>query len=410
MTRLRLALLFLFALGAPSVALAGRGASLKVIRQSDLADAIKATSIATIRRMEPTLSASQFHDKIKSALRSPMHLKQTFPGLLGTMVKPLLGTAAMPGKVVPIGFDDHIENTGVVRVGKDDKGRRRSIETIIDLDDAGLGPAGLEALSIGTALEQAGYKRKVLTRAARTFAAAATGEEQVPLDVKGPRWGKLRRDWMKAHTRLEDRGGRQVLSLKGTTRASAETYRAVERVAKHDGFLSHYEVLDIASHAKTDGGSGGLIEYELLAREHGKDEPRVFLLKEQNEPGSAQLGLPQASDAGRLDQLEAGLWKDVPKGVFFYMRGVSVPGRDRPIDLLARDKLAIVGNVASGSNAKETALRVARLYGREHAGQFGGLGADELSHWMEHSTKAVSRGFETLRKQLRSELKTWTPE
>ena len=141
------------------------GPRARPVKLSDLEPAIAATTLDVLRAKEGMIPAHAFHAKMKAALESPLHLKQTFPGLLGVMVKPLVGTNALPGKVVPIGFDAHIENAGMVRLGKDSRGRARTIATLIDVDDSGVGPAGVDAISIGTALAQAGFGQKVMKKA-----------------------------------------------------------------------------------------------------------------------------------------------------------------------------------------------------------------------------------------------------
>jgi len=378
------------------------------IKKSDLAHVVKSTSIDTIRAMEKGLSKAAFKAKLTSALRSPEGLKQTFPGLLGVLMKGLVGTKSLPGKIVPVGFDDHIENTGVVRIGKDDKGRMRSIQTIIDLDDAGLAPAGLEAVSIGTALMQAGFHQHILDKAFKAFASAATGAERGPLEVDGPKWGKLERKWIAKNTKADKRDGKETISFKHEDRAPAKEYDVIVDAAKRNPVLDGYELLDVATHSKIGGGSGGLVEYQVLARDRDTDETRVFLLKERTRPGASQLGIGQPTTGTRIARLEKGLWKDVPKDVFFYLHDVSLPGRKGAVDFLVRDKLAIVGNVAKNVKDKATAVQVASLYGREHAGQFGALRKKELAAWMKGSTSSVSDAYSTLRDKLRTELETWS--
>ena len=395
----------IFFLLAVSTAIAfAKGDSLRPIEKLDLAHAIETTSIRSIRRTQPHLSPSDFKAKMQDALKSPQHLKQTFPGLLGVMVKDLVGTEALPGKVVPIGFDDHIENTGTVRIGKDSKGRTRSIQTIIDLDDSGIGPAGVEALSIGTGLTQAGFKHRVMKKAFRAFAEEATGRKRGPLDVTGPKWGKLRRAWLEKNTKEEKRGGKKVLSFRHVVRAPSDQYDAVVKAAQSSRVLQGYYVLDIAEHAKVGGGSGGLLEYQVLARDRANDRVRLFLLKEATPPGANQLGLKQPGEASRLAILERSLWKDVPRETFFYLQNVKLPQRDEPTDFLVRDKFSMVGNVATGPKDEDTAIKVARLYGREHAGQFGDVSAADLAKWMKKSTGSVSAAFVALHGKLQAEL------
>ena len=381
-----------------------RGDALRPIKKVDLVHAIETTSIRSIRRTQMHLSPSDFRAKMQDALKSPQHLKQTFPGLLGVMVKDLVGTEALPGKVVPIGFDDHIENTGTVRIGEDSKGRRRSIQTIIDLDDSGIGPAGVEAVSIGTGLTQAGFNHRLMNKAFKAFAEEATGKERGPLDVTGPKWGKLRRAWLKKNTKDEKRDGEETLSFKHELRAPSDQYDAVANAAKNSRVLQGYDVLDIAEHAKVGGGSGGLTEYQVLARDRASERVRLFLLKQATPPGANQLGLKQPGEASRLALLERSLWKDVPRETFFYLRDVKLPQRDKSIDFLVRDKFSMVGNVAKGPKDEATAIKVARLYGREHAGHFGDVSAADLAKWMKKSTRSVSAAFVALQGKLQAEL------
>ena len=392
---------------ATATALA-KGEAPRPIKKRDLATALKATTVASIRRTQTELSAADFKTKMKDAVRSPQHLKQTFPGLLGVMVKGLVGTKALPGTIVPIGFDDHIENTGTVRIGTDDKGRPSSIQTIIDVDDSGVGPASVEAVSIGTGLTQAGFKPRVLKKAFKVFAAEATGSKQGPIQVTSPKWGKLRRDWLQRNTKTEKRDGKNILSFKHVVRAPVAEYDAVTKAAQRSPVLQRYDVLDIAKHAKVGGSSGGVVEYQVLAHDRGSDQVRVFLMKEATTPGADQLGLEQPAQALRLALLEESLWKAVPKEVFFYLREVKMPSTQKPLDFLVRDKFAMVGNTAKGPKDEDTAVKVARLYGRVHAGQFGDVSAADLAKWIEKSTRTVSDAFVVLRDQLHAELRAGT--
>ncbi|MEO9195154.1 MAG: hypothetical protein ABI445_16005 [Polyangia bacterium] len=391
------------------MAWAGHSGAARSIERSDLKSAIAATTLDTIRQNESSISPDAFHSKMRAALKSPLHLKQTFPGLLGVMVKPLVGTRALPGKVVPIGFDAHIENAGTVRSGRDSKGRSRSIETLIDFDDSGVGPAGVDAISIGTALAQDGFKHKVMKKVFKEFGKAATSSHAGPEEVDGPKWGKLRRKWVEKHTATEKRGGEKVLSFKGMDRATPDEYRVIEKAAKQNSVLRAYDVLDVAGHGKTGGGSGGLAEFMVLAKNKKTENVGVYFFKEQEAPGIDELGLRQPGDRTRLQVLENALWKEAPKDVFFYARNVKLPS-DKPIDFLVRDKFAMVGDTATGKGKNETAVKVARLYGKEHAGQFGNMTASEIAHWMKKSTAAVTEGFDELHKKLKSEFKGWQPK
>lgn len=311
--------------------------------------------------------------------------------------------------MVPIGFDAHIENAGIVRVGKDAKGRTRSIATLIDVDDSGVGPAGVDAISIGTALAQDGFKHKVMKKAFKEFAKAATSVHAGPEEVDGPKWGKLRRKWVEKNTAMETRGGQKVLSLKGMDRAAPEKYAVVEKAARQISVLRDYDVLDVAGHSKPGGGSGGLAEFLVLAKNKETEKVGVYLFKQQEAPGIDALGLKQPGDGTRLDVLEKTLWKATPGDVFFYARGVKLPG-SRPMDFLVRNKFAMVGDTATGKDRNVTALKVARLYGREHAGQFGDMTAPEVAHWMKTSITAVTEGFDELHKKLKSQFKGWEPK
>jgi hypothetical protein len=318
------------------------------------------------------------------------------------MLKDFVGTEKLPGKIAPIGFDAHVENAGTVHVGKDADGHSRSIQTLIDVDDSGVGPAGVDALSIGIALEQAGFGHKVMKQAYAAFAEAAVEDQRGPREVAGPKWGKLRRAWLAKNTKTERRNGEQQLSFKGMTRASPKLYAAVAKAATRRGVLAGYEVLDIARDEQDSGGSDGILELEMLARDRKTDRVHVFVLKQQDRPGADELGIKQPSDRTRLALIERGLWKDVPANVLFYLRDVKLPGEAK-MDLLVRDKLAMVDEVASGKDAAQTAVDVARLYGHEHAGQFGNMSAPELARWMGKSTHAVTDGFEQLWSQLKAE-------
>ena len=404
--RLRSVICLLGVIATATATAPASGAALRPIKKSDLSAAVEAITIASIRRTQKTLSPSNFNAKMRNALKSPQHLKQTFPGLLGMMLKDLVGTKALPGKIGPIGFDDHVENTGTVRIGK---GRTGSIQTLIDVDDSGVGPAGVEAVSIGTGLTQAGFKPRVMKKVFKAFPEEATGRERGPIAVAGPKWGKLRRDWLQKNTKTEKRDGKKLLSFKHVVRAPLAEYDAVARAAQRSPVLKNYDVLDIAQHVKTVGGSQGLVEYQLLARDRVSDHVRVFLLKEATPPGANQLGLKQPAEASRLAVLEKSLWKTVPKDVFFYVRDVKLAKMDKPMDFLVRDKFSMVGNVAKGPNDEETAIKVARLYGREHAGQFGDISAADLAKWMKKSTRSVSGAFVDLRDQLHAEFRAGTP-
>lgn len=382
--------------------------AVRPIRGKDLKAVVRGTTLDTLRADEPRIPGHKFEQKMQFALGSPLLLKETFPGLLGAMVRDLVGTRALPGAIVPIGFDAHIENAGVVRLGKDAQGKKRSIATLIDFDDSGVGPAGVDALSIGTALRQGGFNKKVMDRAYAAFAEAATSEHQGPIEVDGPKWGKLRRGWLAKNTTETSRDGKRVLSFVGMERAKPGDYRAIERAASQDGVLRGYDVLDVARHDKVGGGSGGLTEFLVLAQRKRADKVDVFLFKEQESPGASQLGLAQPSDATRLAVLEKGLWHDAPNDVFFYARNVKLPGVPK-MDFLVRNKFSMVGDVAVGKHADETAIQVARLYGREHAGQFGDLSEKELAKWMKHSTEAVVTGFDQLHQKLKADFKDWRP-
>jgi hypothetical protein len=391
-----------FLLGA-GVAFAGTK-ELRPIEPADLRQAIEQTTVKSLRKKDPDLTDKEFARKLKGALRSPMHLKQTFPGLLGTLLRSSVGTAALPGKLAPIGFDAHIENAGTVRIGKDARGHARSIETQIDVDDSGIGPAGVDAISIGTSLKQAGFGKAVMKQAYAEFGRAATEGDGGPVQVAGPKWGKIRRAWLAKNTRVDKRDGEQVLSFKKGDRARPKAYAAIVAAAGRNDVLSGYRILDVVDHDESTGGSGGLAEFSLLARDQGTGRVRVFRMKEQARPGVDELGVPQPSNAVRLRRIEQSLWRDSPEGIFFFLPKVALPG-ERKVDFLVRDELAIEGDLASGKDKDETAVKVARLYGREHAGEFGRLSSAELASWMKQSTKTVVRGFEELHKKLEREVR-----
>jgi hypothetical protein len=317
------------------------------------------------------------------------------------MLRPLVVAGKIPGKVVPIAFDDHIENTGLVRLGD------RTIATLIDLDDSGIGPAGLEALSIAVGLRQAGYDEKTVKKASRAFAKAATGSNAGPEKVEGPNWTKLRANWIEKHTLRARRDGKLQLSFNaGFVRPIARAYRAIERAAAVSKVLAGYRVLDIAHHVKVAGGSAGHIEYLVLAQRPSSTKLDVFLFKEQTAPGINDLGLPEPGNGERIRVLESAFWKELPEKDFFYVRKVRVPGRTAPVDFLVRDNFAFQGFLPEGSQAKREALaiRVAKLYGREHGGNFEGISAKELAHWMRESSKAIADGYEQLHRQLKKDI------
>jgi hypothetical protein len=141
----------------------------------------------------------------------------------------------------------------------------------------------------------------------------------------------------------------------------------------------------------------------MLAKNKTDGKVRVFLMKQQETPGVASLGLRQGDDSERLRQLQDSLWKDKPKEVFFYMNHVKLPGQPETT-FLVRDKFAMIGAVAHGSNKDDVALQTARLYGKEHAGDFGKMTAPEIAQWMEKSSKTITKGFEQLQKNLKTEL------
>ena len=190
-------------------------------------------------------------------------------------------------------------------------------------------------------------------------------------------------------------------------RAAPEKYAVIEKAAERA--LHGYDVLDVADHGKASGGSGGLEEFMVLARSKETEKVAVYLFKPQQAPGSDELGLEQPGDRTRLDVLEKALWKATPKDIFFYARNVKLPG-DEPVDFLVRDKFAMVGDVATGKGKKETAVKVARLYGKEHAGQFGDMTAHEVAKWMQKSTASTTEGFDELHRKLKLEFKDWQPK
>ena len=375
------------------------------IRGRDLDQALSTISSRTLRQGQKALTRAAFAAKLDGALTSPEHLKRTFPSLLGTMVAHLVGSDRLPGRVVPIAFDAHIENAGKVRLGKDGSGRARTISAHLDLDDSGRGPAGVDAISIGTALVQAGFSRKVVRRASAAFARAATAEDVGAEEARGAKWGKRRREYLARHTEVVRRDGAKTIQFRGAKklRVGAKDFRTIARAAATDSVLRDYQILDVITHEAAGGGSGGIVELEMLARgPNGK--PAVFVLKQQLEPGAAALGIAQPNDGQRIPEIERGLWGEARNNVFFYLRGVGLSGA-APMDFLVRDQLAIAGEVATGKHADETAVRVARLYGRAHAGHFGSLPERALARWMNASSRAVSDGFEELHDKLKKEVK-----
>jgi hypothetical protein len=391
------------ALGAGPAAF-GAGKAPRPIGIEDLRPTIQSITIGSIRKNESNITERAFRKKLDSALKSPLHLKQTFPGLLGRLVKPLIGTRALPGKRGAVGFDAHIENTGAIKLGKNRLGRQRSIDAIVDVDDSGFGPAGVDALSIGTALVQAGVGKKTLRKAAEAFAEAAKGRASSPSEVEGPKWGQMRKRWLAKNTREEKRQGEQVLSFKGHGRAPPKAYAVIEQAAKANAVLHGYDVLDIAEAGKSTGGSGGVKEYRLLARKKENGKVHVFLMKEQKTPGAHDLGVPQPAVDDRIKVLGKDLWgDDVPEDVFFYMHDVKLEGRS--INFLVRNEFSLKSQAVTRSNKQEMALRAARVYGRAHAGDFGELSAEQIADWMEESTHALVKGFGELRHKLHAKSK-----
>jgi hypothetical protein len=400
---LALPLGFTLALGAAKAAF-GAGNAPRPIGVDDLRPVIKSITIGSIRKTESDITERAFRKKLAAGLRSPLHLKQTFPGLLGRLVKPLIGTRALPGKRSAVGFDAHIENTGVIKLGKNRLGRQRAIDAIVDVDDSGMGPAGIDALSIGTALMQAGVGKKTLRKAAEAFAEAAKGRTSSPREVDSPKWGQMRKRWLAKNTHKEKREGEKILSFKGRDRAAPKAYAAIEEAARTNTILSGYNVLDIAPDGKSSGGSGGEKEYLLLARKKENGKVHVYRMKEQKTPGAHDLGLPQPAVDDRLKDLGKDFWGDLPEDVFFYMRGVKLGGRS--INFLVRNEFSLQSQEVTRSTEKEMALRAARVYGRAHAGDFGELSAGQIADWMEESTKSLVKGFGELRSKLHAASKS----
>jgi hypothetical protein len=397
--RLVVALALGLMLGMGAAAFAATARAPRPINIDDLRPTIKSITVGSLRKKEKKFVTDRdFRKKMGSALRSPLHLKQTFPHLLARLLKPLIGSGALPGKRSVVAFDAHIANTGLIKLGKNRLGRQRTIEAIVDSDDSGLGRAGVDALSIGTALVQAGFSKKTLREAAEAFAEAATGRSSSPAEVEGPDWGEMRKRWLGRNTRVEKRDGVKVPSFKGYDRATSASYDAIEKKAARDPVLRDYDVLDIAETGKPDGGSGGLSEYLVLARKKTNGKTQVYLLKEQKTPGAHELGGPQPRVTDRIKLFKKDLWtEEMPDDVFFYMQGVKIGGRS--VDFLVRNQFSRM-SAASDTGPDEDAIRAARIYGRAHAGDFGKLTAQQIADWMVPSSAAVAQALEEVHGKL----------
>jgi hypothetical protein len=390
------------AVGVGPAAFAAEAKAPRPIRVEDLRPAINSITIGSIRK-EERITNRAFSKKLEAALRSPTHLKQTFPGLVGHLIDRLVGTEALPGKVGAVGFDAHIENVGPIKLGRDRQGRQRTIDGIVDTDDSGNGPASVDALSIGTSLVQDGYSKKTLHKAALAFAAAAKGRSSAPPEVEGPKWGKMRKRWLAGHTRKEKRNGAKVLSFKGYERAAPAAYAAIAANAGANAVFKDYELLDIADDGKSTGGSGGMLEFRLLMRKKATGKVHVYMMKEQQVPGAATLGVRQPSVGQRITLFKKDLWtEEMPADVFFYMQGVKIGGRS--IDFLVRNQFS-QASYDPGRRSNEVAVDAARVYGRAHAGDFGNLTEGQIADWMEQSAEAMTQALGEVHQKLRDESK-----
>lgn len=349
----------------------------------------RSLSPAFFRATNPHLGHADFEAKWATARKSPLRFFRSFPQAYWLLLE-RVPAAHVPGRIGICYGDAHLENFGLLR-----SVRGPLVFVANDLDDAGPGEVGLDALRWAVSLALAGEKRRQVQALIAEYAAVARGARAAALpsslvpeagDVAARRLGKLVR--------------RERLVLGEQTelaRVDRQERALVSAAFRTDRSLREHTLLDVAELARVGGGSGGLRRFWALTRRGTgrRAELDVLELKELTTP-AVQWGHHRTPLGDRIAEVKAVLHAGTPvRDHASVMLGHA--------EFLVRSRLgrAAIDLTELTAEDRMTTLKAqAGLLGRDHRRAYRGIEAKALKGWLAESTETMSRYFEELHRQM----------
>lgn len=351
------------------------------IEPGDLPDPRELTK-TFFRATSPHIGHAAFERKWKRAVRSPLRLFRSFPPAYWLVLE-RVPAGHVPGRPGLCHGDPHLENFGLIR-----SAAGSWVFVANDLDDAGIGEVGLDAVRWAVSLLLAGEKWRRVERLLEGYVAVVGGApaptlpaELVP-DVGAVVAGALEK--LVAGHELVRGEGSELVAIDRRARALVE--RAFE-----SGPLGSLALLDVAERIRVEGGSGGLRRFwALVARGTGKKrEIDVLELKELTRP-AVEWGHHRTPLADRIAEVSEHLFAGVTMRDHFAVRLGHA-------EFLVRSRLgrASIDLDALDAPEREAVLAAqAGLLARDHRAAQRDVDTAALLDWLVTSTRTVAEFWE----------------
>ncbi len=259
-------------------------------------------SQAFFRATNPHVDGPAFAKKWAKAMDSPLRFLRSFPQAWYVDLLDVPG-AHLPGAQTICFGDPHVENFGIITFKE---GPRFVFN---DLDDAGPGLAGVDALRYFTSLELAGFDDLV---------EAMTGlYEGIITDRDSPREfpealhpDVAARDQKELTKWFRDGEFKYGDKKRDLERVPQDEAQALLAVLEREAAVDHLEVVSLARRNRAGGGSGGLARYLVQARDHDSGEVALLEFKEATHAATSWARSLHEEDH-RLTTVQASLWPDL---------------------------------------------------------------------------------------------------
>lgn len=358
------------------------------IRESDLRPS-KTLTKSFFRAVNPHLEASEFEDKWRAALESPLRFMRSFPQAWHVDLLDVPPIKVPGGRCFCFG-DAHPENFGFITFTD---GPRYVFN---DLDDAGPGFAALDALRYFTTLEIFLAGAKVMGGLMELYEDILQGKEpprelpaaMVP-DIAASDARELER-WTSGEAFRFDE------PKVGLSRVDAGTSQHLVEAVTQLASNARLRVLEIARREREGGGSGGLDRYLLLARDEASEALHLLEFKETTHAATSWSNFLHEEEE-RLERAKASIWRGLTAPYHVEVR------MGRNVYLL-RNRLgrASFDLETLGKRDLRTLLEVqVSILARQHAESFADLDLRKLDDWLKASldvtVKRWSKAYERAR-------------
>lgn len=355
---------------------------------------------AFFRATNPHISHADFEAKWKKAQKSPLRLLRSFPQAYWLLLE-RVPEAHVPGRRGICYGDAHLENFGFLRSVKGPM-----VFVANDLDDAGPGEVGLDALRWAVSLALSGMRARQLAPLLRHYAAAACDARAagtpLPAELVPDVDEVIQKRLAKLVRVTAGKGPALVRGEEtGLSAVDASERALVTEAFEREADLSGLKLCDVAELDRDSGGSGGLRRFWALTR-GGPASPRsksrasegtldVLELKELTTP-AVQWGHHRTPLGDRIAEVKAVLHAGTPVREHFAVRLGHA-------EFLVRSRLARASlDLTELDSEQRTAafLAQASLLGRHHRAAYRDIEPAALADWLATSARTVSEHFEAL--------------